>query len=280
MALQKQKKEEEERKKAEEIALQKKIKSQENQKLRKLRSKLRNICKNCSFTVLTEDVELLCSKLNLTQMTELVKAFEDNEQDGKQLFSKHLDSIKEEAERLKKEAEEKEKEEKKKKESKPWTEKELSLLAQGIAKFPGGVKDRWNIIANFVGTRSVKEIIAKANETKTATKQSLGNIVQIEDEFSKSQQAKKKTQEISAEITKRDPSESQQQTSSSTQSTQSTDPSNWTAVEQKQLEQALVKFPASTPERWDQIAESIPTRSKKECIQRFKYLVSQIKAKK
>lgn len=44
----------------------------------------------------------------------------------------------------------------------------------------------------------------------------------------------------------------------------------WTAVEQQLLEQALKTYPASTPERWDRIAECLPTRSKKDCMRRYK----------
>ena len=36
------------------------------------------------------------------------------------------------------------------------------------------------------------------------------------------------------------------------------------------LEQALKTYPASTPERWDRIAESVSTRTKKECMKRYK----------
>jgi hypothetical protein len=44
----------------------------------------------------------------------------------------------------------------------------------------------------------------------------------------------------------------------------------WTAMEQQLLEQALKTYPASTPERWDRIAECLPTRSKKDCMRRYK----------
>jgi DnaJ family protein C protein 2 len=54
----------------------------------------------------------------------------------------------------------------------------------------------------------------------------------------------------------------------------------WTTTEQQLLEQALKTYPASTPERWDKIAECIPNRSKKECIKRYKELVETVKAKK
>ena len=31
-------------------------------------------------------------------------------------------------------------------------------------KFPGGVPNRWKVIADYIGTKTVKEVIAKAKE--------------------------------------------------------------------------------------------------------------------
>ncbi len=45
---------------------------------------------------------------------------------------------------------------------------------------------------------------------------------------------------------------------------------SWTNDEQKRLEQALKTYGPSTKERWDRIAEAVPTRTKKECMLRYK----------
>ena len=50
----------------------------------------------------------------------------------------------------------------------------------------------------------------------------------------------------------------------------------WTPAEQKLLEQALKTYPTSVPDRWDQIAACIPTRTKKECMRRYKVCFREI----
>lgn len=46
--------------------------------------------------------------------------------------------------------------------------------------------------------------------------------------------------------------------------------SAWSGEEQRLLEQALKTFGPNTVDRWDRIAECLPTRSKKDCIKRYK----------
>lgn len=57
-------------------------------------------------------------------------------------------------------------------------------------------------------------------------------------------------------------------------------PVEWSAEQQTALELALKKFPSSTENRWDVIADAVPGRTKKECVERFKYLVALVKGGK
>ena len=43
---------------------------------------------------------------------------------------------------------------------------EVALLTLGIKKFPPGTNDRWRVVADFIGTKNQKEVIAKAKDIK------------------------------------------------------------------------------------------------------------------
>ncbi|KAG8201875.1 hypothetical protein JTE90_027354 [Oedothorax gibbosus] len=54
----------------------------------------------------------------------------------------------------------------------------------------------------------------------------------------------------------------------------------WKQEEQQSLEIALKKFPKDTPARWEKVSEFISTKTKEECVERYKILVQQVKKKK
>jgi hypothetical protein len=69
------------------LAAQKQQKAQENKKLRKARTKLRSLCKGPGFAPPTDDVELLCNKLPLSNLAALVKLLEKEDGIRKKNFS-------------------------------------------------------------------------------------------------------------------------------------------------------------------------------------------------
>ena len=45
-----------------------------------------------------------------------------------------------------------------------WTKEETALLTKGIVKYPPGTKERWQTIADFIGTKTMKEVIKMAQK--------------------------------------------------------------------------------------------------------------------
>jgi DnaJ family protein C protein 2 len=45
-----------------------------------------------------------------------------------------------------------------------WSQDDISKLSKGIGKYPGAIQGRWQLITDFVETKTLKEVIAKATE--------------------------------------------------------------------------------------------------------------------
>lgn len=56
----------------------------------------------------------------------------------------------------------------------------------------------------------------------------------------------------------------------------------WSQAQQQQLETALARYPMGMDknERWASISASVPGKSKKQCVERFKFVKTQLLAKK
>lgn len=169
-----------------------------------------------------------------------------------------------------------------------WTEEHLQLLIKAVNLFPAGTNQRWEIVANFINQHgnfdnasskfNAKDVLNKAKDLQNtdfsksnlkvaANKQAYSN-------FEKDKQNARvldKT-EISEKIDNKIVITNGNNNDNSN--------SAWTPNEQLLLEQALKTYSASTPDRWDRISECIPSRTKKECMKRYKELVELVKAKK
>lgn len=120
-----------------------------------------------------------------------------------------------------------------------WTDEDLYELSQMVNKFPAGTSDRWQKVAKAMN-RPVPEVAYMANKMKQNGYKvpTPGETIEPIDEEPK----KVKTRAIE---------------------NLETDENVWTQIQQKALENALVKFPkGSTENRWEKISKCVPNKTK------------------
>ena len=152
------------------------------------------------------------------------------------------------------EAAEKAKEAKMANASPPWTKEELSALAKAVKKYPPGGSNRWDAIALFINNlcqqqdpRSKEECIEKYNAISKASA-----APQEEKEPAATEAAKEEGADV------------------------------WTEEQDSLLQEMLRKFPSDMDknERWKSIAQGVPGKTKKDCVERFKAIRDAVKQKK
>ena len=152
--------------------------------------------------------------------------------------------------------------EKEKKES-IWSKEEMFLLQKGVKKYPAGTKQRWDKIKEMVKTKSEEEIIQMTHYL----------ILNPNIKFEENINLK--------ELLKKEKKEKKEEKQNNSEKSEKKSEMNWTAEEQKLLEEALKKYPSSLPanERWTNIAKHVG-KTKKQCVERYKYLANIIKKNK
>lgn len=166
---------------------------------------------------------------------------------------------------------------------------DIALLVKAVKIHPPGTVNRWNTIAEYLNHHSAvcssyvsKDIIQKVKNLQSREGDDLKSKAneQAYNNFENSQKSRigdgvnavgglstKDTMNSGLIDDKKDKEKKKKLA--------------WSAEEQKLLEEGLKKFPQSVgPQRWDNIAKLVGTRSKKDCMRRYKDLVEQIKAKK
>eukprot|EP01084_Bolivina_argentea_P001695 3134_1 len=225
--------------------------------------KLRTLCNNEFFrneNIKGKDIDTICFNASIDMIKSILSV---NSEQGQLmrfgevlLVAKKAKKQKKKAEKLRKK---KELEEKEKKAGKPWTDEELNCLVNAVGRFPGGTMNRWEKIQKAVGKqRSVDDIIAKV---KDLTKKGRNK---------KSKKGMVNKKSVKKEVKEEDDDDEEEE-----------DEDVWTKEQQKALENALRAvrtLPAN--EKWDKLADMVPGKSKKECIERFKWIRSQLQAQK
>jgi len=339
--LERLQKEEEDKKKAEEAAEQKKKRERDAKTLTKKRKLLRQLARSAPNPPTDEVVESLCQRLNAVQLEELMKSMQPSpDQPASGAPCNELYQAMRQEEKEKEEKQKAEELKKKQERDRPWSEEELSNLAKGLAKFPGGLTNRWELIAELLPSRTPKDIAAKVKEVKsTQMFVNKSAVFQVKDPFEKLK-AKVGDKDIQSPLSQRfdeldavpppaaaaaaapepakpaaaepakpaakaaakpapaaakpaaaaaaakpaaaaapTPAAAKPAAAAAAAPTPAADV-DWSADEQKLLEKGIQQFPATAEDRWDKIAGLVGTKTKKECIQRFKHLVSLFKGKK
>ncbi|KAI5081324.1 hypothetical protein GOP47_0004507 [Adiantum capillus-veneris] len=178
-------KELEEKKAADEAAAQRKVKEKEKKLLRKEKSRLRTAAADVVDQKISglceEDVETLCSSLDIDELRRLCEGLEGKDAHKKgQILKQALNNTKSSGSSISNGSVTddqvgvaKSSEENKlfstlnanEKKDKPWSKEEVDLLRKGMQKYPKGTPQRWEVVSSYMGTdRSVEEIL-KATKT-------------------------------------------------------------------------------------------------------------------
>lgn len=155
-----------------------------------------------------------------------------------------------------------------------WSLEMTQHLVKAFNLFPSGTQQRWDTIATYINQRlpeMERQLTGKMVMRRAKT-------MQKNDSQMKSEVNSKAFDSFSKKVTA---SESGAQSDITVRyDKENAEVSQWSLQEQKLLEQALRTYAAPSADKWDKIAAAVGTKTKKECIVRFKELAAIIKAKK
>lgn len=241
---------------------------------------------------MNDDIELLCDKLSVMELTSLndvmggpeaveegsntsvcVEALAEVKQCAVETAAgaerQSLQAI-EQRNQARKEAADKAREAKLSKASSPWSKEELSALAKGVKKYPPGGSNRWDAIALFVNNlcqladpRTKEECIEKYNQVASSAAPSASSGVAA----------------ATTTVSSGTSNSSSGGGGDSKNTSENNNEESWTEEQDSLLQEMLRKYPADMDknERWKSIAKGVPGRTKKECVQRFKAIREAVK---
>ncbi|XP_040581770.1 dnaJ homolog subfamily C member 2 [Lepeophtheirus salmonis] len=164
-----------------------------------------------------------------------------------------------------------------------WSSDELALIIKAVNLFPAGTNQRWEVIASYINQHTqTPEIERKAKETLVKAKElQQGNfhMSTLKEEVNKKAYENLEKQKKQRDV-KVDDYEASTRMDSAAE-VQGINVNPWSQEEQALFEQALKTHPSSLGSvRWERISETLPSRSKKDCMRRYKELAEIVRAKK
>ncbi|GMR48670.1 hypothetical protein PMAYCL1PPCAC_18865 [Pristionchus mayeri] len=252
-------KEDEQRKAKEEKEAEKAKKAEAKKALSEQRKRLRTMAEGNKYWTgidvgeevvkMMERIEKICYQSTIEDLTALCDRIEKiNLDDDVIAVFEELDGIKIV---MPKKAETKSEKEEKDKENQKitWSSDENALLIKATNLYPAGTVDRWSVVAEYVNEhrkdktgrpKKDKEVIQQAKLVQALGLKAVENVTEAA-------------------------------------STVPAPEASWSPDEQKKLELALKNIPSTDPERWNRIAEAVGTKTRKECVTRYKYVVELVK---
>ncbi|XP_065829146.1 dnaJ homolog subfamily C member 2-like [Oscarella lobularis] len=279
----KKRKEEEEARLKEEAAAAKKEREAKKKVLKKERKSFRSMCQTygnfssseSDLPQRLEDIDFLCLALSAEKLCEMRTVLENSPAaEAKERFLSEVKRLKEEELKADSDGKSKPKTEDKFQAKTVWLDEERQLLIKAVKQYPAGTVRRYDVIAEFINSHSSESAQDKVgSDIITQIK-----LLQAADSALKDQVNRTAFRRFDKEHMSRPDVASA--AAAEHEPTQRYDHQPWTGEEQKLLEEALRTFPLSLPNRWDRIADKLPRRTKKECVQRCKEIARIVQARK
>jgi len=156
-----------------------------------------------------------------------------------------------------------------------WSYELTQSLIKAVKMFPSGTYDRWETMATFLNQH-----VPEANNQVTAKEVLRQTKTLQQDDSGLRQEANRQAYARLAETVRSNTETAKESVPTERIAADVASGAPWSPDEQQALEKALRTFGSDTPNRWERISEAVSGRSKRECMLRFKELVSKVQAKK
>ncbi|KAF7457936.1 DnaJ domain-containing protein [Cryptosporidium felis] len=164
-----------------------------------------------------------------------------------------------------------------------WTVSEMSILAKALQKYPGGFKNRWDMISECLrNTKTREQILSKVKELSNSER--LGkplNEIKEKPVLENFSQANKETPKNYIPNV-HDHNETKNINPNAFVRINEKEAELWTKEQQTLLEKSLKKYSSSIPfnERWKLISSNVPGKDPSQCFSRYKFIRDKILSEK
>jgi len=169
-----------------------------------------------------------------------------------------------------------------------WTEAACATFDESTETHPKGTTNRWEAVAAVVGctpteaaarARDMQALQNLAAEDEANRQRAVHAAAAAAAQVEQDRAARVAGAKAEKEAKKRAKAKADAKAKAEADLEVFTTKSGWTDKEQKQLERGLKLFPSDDPRRWERIANFVSTRTKEECVTRYKAIVQALKLK-